>query len=133
MSARIGEIHRGDGRVLSYVHASLGGVEMTSDEKFSMEPVEARNAAALIVRAADEVERIRRRDHPGLFPDAPGLTPSAPPIYLGQRVVVDAGSQKGQAGAVHGIMRWLGTPDMHYVLLDNGKVECAPYVRPEAK
>lgn len=130
MSARIGEVHRGDGRVLSYVHASLGGVEMTSDEKFSMEPVEARNAAALIVRAADEVERMRRRDGKD---DAPGLTPSAPPIYLGQRVVVDAGSQKGQTGEVQGITRWLGTPDMHYVLLDSGKVECAPYVRPEAK
>jgi hypothetical protein len=64
MSVRIGEMNRSDGKILSYVHASLGGVELTSDERFTLEPVAARNGAAVLVRAADEVERMRRRTMP---------------------------------------------------------------------
>jgi hypothetical protein len=43
------------------VYASLGGVELHCDDKFTLDPIQARNFAALLVRAADEVERMRGR------------------------------------------------------------------------
>lgn len=132
MSVRIGEIKSGSGQVLASVSASLGGIEMTdAAPHYSLQPTEARNAAALLVRAGDECERMRRCEDRGSIRVVEPVP--TPPIYLGQRVVVDAGSQKGQAGAVQGIMRWLGESDTHYVLLDSGKVVCTPYVKPEFK
>jgi hypothetical protein len=61
VSARIGEIHAPSGLVLARVLASLGGVEVKGDvpNDYTVQPIEARNAAALLVRAADEVERMR--------------------------------------------------------------------------
>jgi hypothetical protein len=61
MSALIGEIKRGDGTAVGYVHASLGGVELHNDPEYTLTPIEARNAATLLVRGADEVERMRLR------------------------------------------------------------------------
>jgi len=43
------------------VHASRGGVELLSDPRVTLEPIAARNYAALLVRAADEVERMRSK------------------------------------------------------------------------
>jgi len=63
MSARIGEV---PGLPISddpavHVHASRGGVELLSDPRVTLEPIAARNYAALLVRAADEVERMRSK------------------------------------------------------------------------
>lgn len=66
MSVRIGEIHaiayesRADDRVV--VHASRSSVEIHTISHLFLEPVEARNLAALLVRAADEAERMRARE-----------------------------------------------------------------------
>jgi hypothetical protein len=62
MSARIGEVisvHQADPAV--HVSASRGGVELLSDPRVTLEPIHARNFAALLVRGADEVERMRAR------------------------------------------------------------------------
>ena len=59
MSARIGEVKAGS-RVLGRVSASRGGVEVTIEG--SLDPIEARNLAALIVRGSEETERMRRND-----------------------------------------------------------------------
>jgi len=71
MSARIGEIYAPSGLVLARVLASLGGVEVKGDvpNDYTVQPIEARNAAALLVRAADEVERMRRRARPEGAPE----------------------------------------------------------------
>jgi hypothetical protein len=58
MSARIGEVP-GLENPRVHVAASRGGVELLSDERISLEPIEARNYAALLIRAAEEVERMR--------------------------------------------------------------------------
>jgi hypothetical protein len=66
MSVRIGQVPViGTQEGAAYVLASRGGVELSvssdgeSSEDVSLEPVQARNYAAQIVRAADEVERMR--------------------------------------------------------------------------
>jgi len=43
------------------VHASRAGVELHADSAITLQPIEARNYAALLVRAADEVERMRAK------------------------------------------------------------------------
>ena len=69
MSVRIGEVNpratHGQVTITAdvLVHASRAGVELDSESKFTLDPVQARNYAALLVRAADEVERMRVR-HP---------------------------------------------------------------------
>ncbi len=63
MSARIGEVPgppTSDNPAV-YVHASRAGVELLSDPRITLEPIAARNYAALIVRGADEVERMRAK------------------------------------------------------------------------
>jgi hypothetical protein len=63
MSARIGEVpgppYKADPAV--HVSASRGGVELLSDPRITLEPIAARNYAALLVRGADEVERMRAK------------------------------------------------------------------------
>jgi hypothetical protein len=66
VSACIGEVpgqpHQADPAV--HVHASRAGVELLSDPRITLEPIAARNYAALLVRAADEVERMRAKSSP---------------------------------------------------------------------
>lgn len=61
MSVRIGEVKPGieSTKAAVHVHASRGGIELHSDPRVTLDPVEARNFAALLVRASDEVERMR--------------------------------------------------------------------------
>jgi hypothetical protein len=60
MSAKIGQIETGNGATkVCEVWCSRGGVEMGS---VTLSPTEARNAAALLVRAADECEWMRSRE-----------------------------------------------------------------------
>lgn len=61
MSVRIGEIPHPhlSNQPRAIVSASCGGVELLVDERLSLDPVDARNFAALLVRAADEVQRMR--------------------------------------------------------------------------
>jgi deoxyadenosine/deoxycytidine kinase len=47
------------------VQASRGGVELHSVSRLTLDPAQARNYAALLVRAADETERMRAR--PDMF------------------------------------------------------------------
>jgi hypothetical protein len=68
MSARIGtaigvRFSTHDREPQVEVAASSGGVELVSigAASFTLTPIEARNYAALLVRAADEVERMRGR------------------------------------------------------------------------
>jgi hypothetical protein len=64
MSVRIGEVKpRLDHTPTAAMHvqASRAGVELHCDPKITLEPTEARNAAALLVRAAEEVEMMRKR------------------------------------------------------------------------
>ena len=64
MSVRIGDVkpeNPNPHRAAIHVHASRGGVELLSDPRVTLEPVEARNYAALLIRAADEAERMRAR------------------------------------------------------------------------
>jgi len=68
MSVRIGEVkpeHPNPNSAAVHVQASRAGVELHSDPTMTLDPIEARNYAALLVRAADEVERMRVRgtDH----------------------------------------------------------------------
>jgi hypothetical protein len=60
MTARIGEVPI-DGWTdpAAHVGASRGGVELHCSAEFTVTPIGARNFAALLVRAADEVERMR--------------------------------------------------------------------------
>lgn len=63
MSVRIGEVPgppTSDDPAV-HVHASRAGVELLSNPSATLEPVVARNYAALLVRAADEVERMRAK------------------------------------------------------------------------
>ena len=65
MSVRIGEVNPDLGkenRATVHVKASRAGVELHSDPLITLEPTQARNYAALLVRAADEVERMRKRE-----------------------------------------------------------------------
>jgi hypothetical protein len=66
MSVRIGEVPVvGSQDGAAHALASRGGVELSvssdgeSSEEVTLEPVQARNYAALLVRAANEVERMR--------------------------------------------------------------------------
>jgi hypothetical protein len=60
MSKRIGEVNPTAGANADvHVWASRGGVELKSEIDFTLEPATARDYAALLVRAADEVERMR--------------------------------------------------------------------------
>lgn len=67
MSVRIGEVNPRvmHGQVVItadvLVSASRAGVEVDSESKFTLDPVQARNYAALLIRGADEVERMRNR------------------------------------------------------------------------
>lgn len=60
---RIGEVGPWgkDGSVKANVLASVGGVEIMSDSPLTLDPVQARNYAALLVRGAQECERMRRQ------------------------------------------------------------------------
>ena len=64
MSVRIGEVRPENPNPLQaaiHVHASRAGVELLTSLNLTLQPVEARNYAALLVRAADEVERMRSK------------------------------------------------------------------------
>lgn len=60
MSVRIGEVLPQVDQAAVFVHASTAGVELRSETSVTLDPVQARNYAALILRGADEVERMRR-------------------------------------------------------------------------
>jgi hypothetical protein len=61
MSVRIGEVPSSRIAHAPHVHvwASTGGVEIHSDKSFTLDGTQARNFAALLERAADEVARLR--------------------------------------------------------------------------
>lgn len=62
MSVRIGDVkpeNQNPHHAAVHVQASRAGVELHANPEATLEPVEARNYAALLVRAADEVERMR--------------------------------------------------------------------------
>lgn len=59
MSARIGEIKLVED-VVTHVSASRAGVEVLTEARLTYDPINARNYAALLVRAADEAERMRK-------------------------------------------------------------------------
>lgn len=70
MSVRIGEVNPRsmpdaitDSRIEAdvIVQASRAGVELYSAPKLTLDPIQARNYAALLVRGADEVERMRAK------------------------------------------------------------------------
>lgn len=65
MSVRIGEVkldlHHPPPAAAMHVQASRAGVELHCDPQMTLEPVQARNAAALFIRAAEEVELMRKR------------------------------------------------------------------------
>lgn len=61
MSVRIGEVNPQGANADVHVWASRGGVELHTEPNLSLEPTQARNYAALLVRAADEVERMRAK------------------------------------------------------------------------
>ena len=64
MSVRIGEVrpeHPNPLQAAIHVQASRAGVELLTSINLTLQPVEARNYAALLVRAADEVERMRSK------------------------------------------------------------------------
>jgi len=64
MSKLIAEIrlrHSLTEKALVYVHASLGGVEITADESTTFSPTAARAYADALVKAAVEVESMRDR------------------------------------------------------------------------
>jgi len=62
MSVRIGEVSPENiAQAAVHVHASRAGVELHADPDVTLEPIQARNFAALLVRGADEVERMRAR------------------------------------------------------------------------
>jgi hypothetical protein len=65
MSVRIGEVRPEHSDPLQkaavHVQASRAGVELLTSMHLTLQPVEARNYAALLVRGADEVERMRAR------------------------------------------------------------------------
>lgn len=55
-----------------HVQASRAGVELRCDPRFTLSPTEARNAAALLVRGAEEVELMRNRGEAGSADGAGG-------------------------------------------------------------
>lgn len=70
MSVRIGEVNPRvipdaitDGKIAAdvIVQASRAGVELHTEPKLTLDPIQARNYAALLVRGADEVERMRTK------------------------------------------------------------------------
>jgi hypothetical protein len=64
MSVRIGEVRPelpNPSHAAIHVQASRAGVELLTSLNLTLQPVEARNYAALLVRAADEVERMRSK------------------------------------------------------------------------
>ena len=71
MSKIIGAIDpRSDGSAKHFISASIGGVELHSEVASNLDPCDARTMAALLERAADEVERMRKRrgDEDGKIP-----------------------------------------------------------------
>jgi hypothetical protein len=59
MSREIGRIGpKLDGTALHFILASVGGVELFSKESTTPDPCDARTMAALLLRAADEAERM---------------------------------------------------------------------------
>ncbi len=67
MSAKIGEVHgpaSNSPSIVVEMFASLAGAEMRvlkHEQHVTLDPIAARNLAALLVRAADECERMRDR------------------------------------------------------------------------
>lgn len=65
MSVKIGNIENAAGVKLGEVSASLAGTEIklvnVDPSILPIGPIQTRNLAALLVRAADEVERMRKR------------------------------------------------------------------------
>lgn len=64
MSALIGSVngpHHNSPSEAVQVWCSRGGVEMRLLKSVSLDPIAARNLAALLVRASEEVERMRAR------------------------------------------------------------------------
>lgn len=62
MSMRIGDVRPETiSKAAAHVWASRAGVELHTDPEVTLDPGEARNFAALLVRGADEVERMRQR------------------------------------------------------------------------
>ncbi len=63
MSVHIGEVDQDPlipGSAAVHVSSSRSGVEILTEKTLTLQPTYARNYAALLVRAADEVERMRR-------------------------------------------------------------------------
>lgn len=65
MSREIGRVkQRQEGAIVHaahFVHVSVAGVELLSDERSTLDPCDARTFAGLLMRAADEAERVRDR------------------------------------------------------------------------
>jgi hypothetical protein len=59
VSAHIGEVRKGATLIFCRVFASTEGVEVDGEHYYVLTPCDARNLAALLVRGADEVERMR--------------------------------------------------------------------------
>lgn len=62
MSAKIGDVVDASGAKIAEVYASTGGVEVNwlgPQYSRTISPIAARNYAAILVRAGDEVERMR--------------------------------------------------------------------------
>jgi hypothetical protein len=60
MSREIGRVGRVSGdRAQFFVHVSIGGVEIASDEQATLDPSDARTLANLLHRAADDAERMK--------------------------------------------------------------------------
>lgn len=58
MSTRVGQFQKNS--YAGFVMASKTGVDVVSNDAFTMQPEEARSLAAILLRAADEVERVRK-------------------------------------------------------------------------
>lgn len=62
MSALIGKLYGASNKVVAEVWSSRGGVEISVDSaSVSLDPIAARNYAALLARASEEVERMRNK------------------------------------------------------------------------
>ena len=89
MSVRIGEVPSVGHAIAMHVQASSAGVELTCDPTFTLTPTEARNFAALLVRSADEVERMRRTGVESIeyVERVEYITPLRQPITAGDHAV----------------------------------------------
>ena len=62
MSALIGKLHSASGQLIAEVWASRANVEIeVTCPQLGVTPIVARNFAALLVRASEEVERMRSK------------------------------------------------------------------------